>query len=323
MGGDHGPKVPIEAAMRAADGGAKVTLVGDSAEIERILTALGGGRPPSLQIVHAAENIEMHDKPSRALRRKPEASLRVGARLVAAGEAEALLSAGNSGAVMGAGLLEVGRLPGVERPAIASIFPTRGKPVVVLDLGANVDPTPSQMAQFAVMGAAYAETILARSRPKVALLANGSEEMKGNDLTRAAHALLQAGPLDYRGYAEGGDVFAGELDVVVTDGFTGNVVLKTLEGLVKTVRGIAKERLETSLLAGAGALLMKDFLTEMKGRFDYEGAGGAPLLGLAAPVLVAHGSSTVYALEGAIRTAGSLVRTRLTEVVATRIAAHV
>ncbi|MCA9552175.1 MAG: phosphate acyltransferase PlsX [Myxococcales bacterium] len=323
MGHDTGPQIPVEAALTAALEGTPVTLVGDEARIRQLLSALGGAAPEErLRIVHAPDVVEMGDKPSRALRKKPEASVRVGARRVAEGLEDAFVSAGNSGAVMGAGLLEVGTLPGVERPALASVFPTRKHPVVVLDLGANVEPTPVQLAQFAVMGAAYAEAVLGRAAPRVAVMANGSEEVKGNHLTRATHMLLKQTRLDYRGYCEGGDVFAGDLDVVVTDGFTGNVVLKTLEGLVKTVRGLVKERLETSLLAGAGALLMKDVFMELKDRFDYEGAGGAPLLGLSRPVVVAHGSSTPYAMQSAIRAAGALVRTGVTEVVARRVLDH-
>jgi glycerol-3-phosphate acyltransferase PlsX len=320
MGHDTGPQIPVEAALEAAEEGPPLTLVGDEAELHRLLSALGGHLPEEqLRIVHAPDVVGMGEKPSRALRRKPDASVRVGARRVAAGLEDAFVSAGNSGAVMGAGLLEIGTLPGVERPALASVFPTRKHPVVVLDLGANIDPTPVQLAQFAVMGAAYAEAVLGRAAPRVAVMANGSEEVKGNDLTRATHALLGKARMDYQGYCEGGDVFAGDLDVVVTDGFTGNVVLKTLEGLVKTVRTLVKERLETSLLAGAGALLMKDVFMELKDRFDYEGAGGAPLLGLSRPVVVAHGSSSRYALRSAIRAAGALVRTRVTETVAERI----
>lgn len=322
MGGDHGPSVPVQAALNHAREGGQITLVGDEATVRAQLASLGGEPPPGLQIVHAPDVITMDEKPSRALRKRPECSLRVGARLVAQGQAEALVSAGNSGAVMGAGLMEVGRLKGVERPALASVFPTLGEPVVVLDLGANVDPSPKQLAQFAVLGAAYAEAVLSRPRPRVALLANGSEEGKGNDLTRAAHELLSQSPLDYRGYCEGGDVFTGGLDVIVVDGFTGNVLLKTLEGLVKMVRTLAKEGLQSSLLAGAGALLMKDLLTGLKDRFDYENAGGAPLLGLCSPVIIAHGASSAQAMQGAIRTAEALVRAGVMQVIADRVAEH-
>lgn len=322
MGGDHGPAVAVEAGLQAARDGTQICLVGDAAEVERLLTALGGGLPDTLEVVHAAQTVAMHEKPSKALRRRPEASVRVGARRVAQGHADAFVSAGNSGAVMGAGLIEMGRLEGVERPAIASVFPTQNRPVVVLDLGANVDPSAKQLAQFALLGAAYAQAVLGRAEPKVAVLTNGSEEVKGNALTRAAHELLGQSQLDYRGYCEGGDVFAGELDVVVTDGFTGNVVLKTLEGLVKTVRNLAKEGLETSLLAGAGALLMKDLLTELKQRFDYERAGGAPLLGLNHPVIIAHGSSSVNAMRGAIRTAEALVDTQVMQGIARQMKRH-
>lgn len=320
MGGDFAPEVTVEAALDAARGGQAITLVGVPNWIEGILVKLGATAPPTLEIHPAVEVVGMDEKPSRAVVRKKDASVRVCARLVAEGRAAAMVSAGNSGAVMAAGVIEIGCLPDVERPALLSTFPTEAEPVVVLDLGANVTPTAAQMVHFACMGDAYARAVLGRARPTIAVLANGSEEVKGNALTREVDARLRASRLNYQGYCEGGDIFAGHLDVVVTDGFTGNVVLKTLEGFVRATRSLVRSRIEGSLLGTAGALLMTDVIEELKRRFDYEGAGGAPLLGLRHPVVVAHGSSTVYALQSAIRAADALVRARVTDAVAAELA---
>lgn len=309
MGGDHAPERPVEAAVLAAREGVPVTLVGHQQLIGQALERVSGGVPPDLEIVHAEEVIRMDEAPSKAVRRKRDASVRRAVRLLVEGHAGAMLSAGNSGAVMAAGLIEASRIEGVQRPAIAGVLPTRQKPTVVLDLGANVDPTPIQLAQFAVMGAAYARSILARDAPKVAILCNGSEEMKGSDLTREAFAILERSHVDFVGYVEGNDIFEGEVDVIATDGFTGNVVLKSLEGFAVAMRELIEMEVRGNLLAEAGALLMGDIFRRVKQKLDYEGAGGAPLLGLRHNCLVAHGRSTVPALMNAIHTAQKLART--------------
>jgi glycerol-3-phosphate acyltransferase PlsX len=323
MGGDHGAKIPVEAALLAAkEHGIPVVLVGDERTLKDAVAALGGGLPTGIEIVHAAEAIEMHEKPSRAVRQKREASLCVAARVVAEGKADAMVSAGNSGAVMAAGLFEIGRLSGVQRPAIGSAFPTKRKPCVILDLGANIDPTPVQLAQFAIMGEAYARALLHRERPKVALLTNGSEEVKGSDLTRAAHEILSKAKIDYVGYCEGRDVFEGEIDVIVIDGFCGNVLLKTLEGFVTALKDILEREIRSSIAATAGALLMRNIFGTVKRKLDYEEAGGAPLLGLEKNCLVAHGTSSVNALKNAIISACGLVETNLIGAIADSMRAH-
>jgi glycerol-3-phosphate acyltransferase PlsX len=322
MGGDRGAAIPVEAALLAAQGGTSIVLVGDERVLREAIERIGGDVPSTLTIVHAPEWIEMHEKPSQAVRKKRDASLCVAARLVAEGKASAMVSAGNSGAAMAAGLFEIGRTPGVQRPALASAFPTRKSPAVVLDLGANIDPTPVQLAQFAVMGEAYARAVLKRERPRVALLCNGSEEVKGTDLTRAAHEILSRASIDYAGYCEGRDLFEGEIDVVVTDGFTGNVLLKTLEGFVGALRDILVREIRSSIAATAGALLMRNIFGTIKRKLDYEEAGGAPLLGLEKYCLVAHGASSVNALKNAIHAAERLSATRLVETIEDAIRTH-
>lgn len=321
LGGDRGPLIPVEAALNVARSGTAITLVGDEGVL-RDAAARFGGLPRNVEIVHAPEAIAMDEKPSQAVRKKRGASIVVASRLVAEGRADAVVSAGNSGAAMAAGLFELGRIPGVQRPALASAFPTKQQPAVVLDLGANVEPTPIQLAQFAILGEAYARAVLHRERPRVAILTNGSEEVKGSDLTRAAHELLGRSTIHYVGYCEGRDIFTGDLDVIVTDGFTGNVLLKTLEGFVVAVRDILEREIRGSITASAGALLMRNIFGTVKRKLDYEEAGGAPLLGLQRSSIVAHGASSVKALEHAIRAASALGRTGLAEVIESSIQAN-
>lgn len=322
MGGDHAPLVPVEAALISARKGNAIALVGDKIAVEAAIAKIGGGVPKTLELIHASEQIAMDEKPSQAVRKKRDASLVVAARLVHEGKADAMLSAGNSGAAMAAGLIECGRISGVQRPAIGSAFPTKQQPIVILDLGANIDPTPVQLAQFAVLGEAYARSVLHRDQPRVALLTNGSEEVKGTELTRAAHEILGKSPINYAGYCEGRDVFEGDIDVVVTDGFTGNVLLKTLEGCVSAIRSILEREIRGSIAATAGALLMRNIFGSVKRKIDYEEAGGAPLLGLEKSCLVAHGGSSVNALVNAVSAAQHLVTTHLVETIAESVQKH-
>jgi len=321
MGGDGAPAIPVEAGLVAAKRGIRVCLVGDATALERELGRLAPKPPPTISIHHPPDIIHMHEKAS-AVRKKRESSIRVAARLVADGQAHALVSAGNSAAVMTSALVDIGRIRGVQRPALAACMPTKKRPAVVMDLGANIDPTPVQLAQFAVMGEAYARAVLERPRPRVALLANGSEEAKGTDLTRATNEILESATIDYVGYCEGRDIFEGELDVIVTDGFTGNVVLKTLEGFVTSVREIVEGHIRGSAIATAGALLMRGVLRDMKKELDYEKVGGAPLLGIDKRCFVAHGASTPNALTNAIVAADALAGSNVIETIADSIAAH-
>ncbi len=313
MGGDQAPRVPIKAALEASQKGLPVTLVGDRAVLEPRLQKRNPKWRELVSLVHASQTIEMGERPSAAIRKKKDASIRVAARMVANGEARAMVSAGNSGAVMAAGLLEVGRIPGARRPALASAFPSKKAPVVVLDLGAEIHPQPKDLEHFAIMGAIYARVMLGRAQPKLGLLCNGSEEVKGTPLVQETHERLAAleGPFDYVGYCEGRDIFEGQLDVVVTDGFTGNVVLKSVEGLIDAVRTILGAEIKKNPLAGAGALLVGSVVKSLERRIDYEGAGAAPLLGLRGSCLIAHGASSTYALTSALFTAQALSKSDL------------
>jgi glycerol-3-phosphate acyltransferase PlsX len=322
MGGDFAPAREVEAAVIAARRGIPVTLVGRARAIGEALERVEGGVPAELEVENAEDVIGMDEAPSQAVRKKRDASICRAVRLVVEGGAGAMVSAGNSGAVMAAGLIDASRIDGVQRPAIAGAFPTKRSPAVVVDLGANIDPTAVQLAQFAVMGAAYAKAILGRERPRAAILCNGSEEHKGSDLTRAAYELLErSSSVEFMGYVEGNQIFDGDVDVIATDGFTGNVVLKSLEGFAVAMRELIEREVRGNLLAGAGALLMGDIFPRVKEKLDYQGAGAAPLLGLGANVLVAHGRSTVLALANAIQTASRLVETSVIATVRDMIAA--
>ncbi|MBK8013285.1 MAG: phosphate acyltransferase PlsX [Deltaproteobacteria bacterium] len=322
MGGDHAPQVPIEAALVAARSGVAVFLVGPEDILRPALARATTRAPSNLEIIHAPEVIHMAEAPSQAARRKRDSSIAVAFRLVHEGKASAMVSAGNSGAVMATGLFEGGRIAGVQRPALAAAAPTKKEPVLVLDLGANTDPSPSQMAQFAIMGAAYAKTALHRPRPRVGLLTNGTEEGKGTDLTRHTDELLRGLGLDYKGYCEGGDLFEGNLDVVVVDGYTGNVSLKVVEGFMKAIAEFIETEVKKSVITLAGSLFMRRLIPAAKKRLDHEAAGGASLLGLKPNAIVAHGASSVRALGHAIRAAQALAECDVTRAIEAEIAAH-
>jgi glycerol-3-phosphate acyltransferase PlsX len=329
MGSDAAPRVELEgvlAAVRAR--GVQVTLVGDEPRLRAGLAALGADekRDP-IVIRHAPDVITMHDAPSMAVKQKKQSSMRVCFDLVKAGEADAVVSAGNSGAMMACGLFVLGRLPGVERPAIVTTFPTKAGECALLDMGANIDPKPSVLAQFAVLGSVYARLLHGKARPKVGLLSNGSEDHKGTPLTRDAHQLLTRpdphGDADftYVGYVEGRDIFRGEVDVVVTDGFTGNVVLKSVEGAAEAIMDMVREEVTRSgLLSKLGAAMMKGALKRLRKRTDYAEHGGAPLLGVDGVALICHGGSSAVAMKNAVFVADRFaqlgLRKELTEAVA-------
>jgi glycerol-3-phosphate acyltransferase PlsX len=329
MGSDAAPRVELEgvlAAVRAR--GVQVILVGDEPRLRAGLTALGADEKRDPIVVrHAPDVITMHDAPSMAVKQKKQSSMRVCFDLVKAGEADAVVSAGNSGAIMACGLFVLGRLPGVERPAIVTTFPTKAGECALLDMGANVDPKPSVLAQFAVLGSVYARLLHGKSRPKVGLLSNGSEDHKGTPLTRDAHQLLTrpdpGGDADftYVGYVEGRDIFRGQVDVVVTDGFTGNVVLKSVEGAAEVILDMVREEVARSgLLSKLGAAMMKGALKRLRARTDYAEHGGAPLLGVDGVALICHGGSSAIAMKNAVFVADRFaqlgLRKELTEAVA-------
>ena len=316
------PRVEVAGALAAlAEADLDIVLVGDEKRVsEAVQDAARGECPARLEIRHAPESITMHDAPAVAVRQKKQSSMRICFDLVKAGEAGALVSAGNSGAMMACGLFVLGRCAGLERPAIVTTFPTVKGQCALLDMGANVDPRPQVLAQFAVLGSVYARLSHKKARPKVGLLSNGAEEHKGTALTRGAHQLIgrsqQSGAaavgFDYLGYVEGRDIFRGDVDVVVTDGFTGNVLLKGLEGLAEAMfHMVAAEVRSGSRLERLGALLMRPALRRFKRKTDYAETGGAPLLGVDGVAIICHGGSDGRAIKNAILTAAAFAKSGL------------
>jgi len=303
MGGDNAPSVEVEGAVAAArQWGLPIILVGDEA---RIQDELSKHRIEGLEIAirHASEVVGMHDSASDAIRKKKDSSIRVAFGLVKSGEAHAVVSAGNSGATMAAGMFVLKRVPGIDRPAIATIFPNRQDQTLVLDVGGNVDCKPQHLAQFALMGEVYARHVLGKSRPRVGLLSNGEEVSKGNELTRDAHELLKSAPFNYVGYVEGRDIFNGSVDVVACDGFVGNVVLKVSEGLADAVFGMLRQEIGGRFLAKVGYLLARPAFRSFRKKVDYAEYGGAPLLGIEGTGMICHGGSNARAITNAIRMA--------------------
>jgi len=321
MGGDFAPQAIVEGAIRAARRGHPVLLVGDEARVRAELSRLGGGTASRLPITvrHASEVVEMHDHPGQAMRRKKDNSIRVCFELVKQGEACGMVSAGNSGAVMAGAIFVLGRIEGVERPAIISVLPAlRGNPLM-LDMGANVDCKPIHLVQFALMGEVYSRRVLGIARPRVAILSNGEEESKGTELTRAAAQALKKSSIDFRGYCEGRDLLTGDFDVIVTDGFTGNVALKTMEGTAKVVGDFLKQAILSSAVAKIGALLAKGALGSMKRKVDWREVGGAPLVGVSGVGFITHGRSDAHAIDNAVRRVEAAARTHFTDEISAAI----
>lgn len=313
MGGDNSPAMEVAGAVAAcSQWGCEVVLVGDTAKIETELSQhMTHGL--KLDIHHASEVVGMHDSPSDAVRKKKDSSIRVAFELAKQGAACAVVSAGNSGAIMASGMHVFGRVKGVERPAIGTSLPNLDDQTLVLDMGANVDCKPSQLYQFAIMGSIYVEHVLGKAHPRVGLLSNGTEEKKGNDLTREAHLRLKDAPLNYCGYVEGGDLYNGSVDVVVCDGFVGNVLLKVSEGLAIAVGTMLKREIENHFWAKIGYLLSRPAFNAFKKRINPAEYGGAPLLGIAGTGIVCHGSSDPVAISIAIRQAGEYAKIRIEE----------
>jgi phosphate acyltransferase len=313
MGGDNAPKEIVLGAKRAVEEfpDVEITLFGDQ---ERIKAEIGGHE--RIEIVHTTEVILGTDEPVRAVRRKKAASMVLMAQAVADGKADACISAGNTGALMTAGLFIVGRIKGIERPALAPTLPTLdGKGFLMLDLGANADAKPEHLLQYAVMGSIYAEKVRGITNPRVGLLNIGTEEKKGNELTRAAYSLLQQSEVNFIGNVESRDLLEGTADVVVTDGFTGNMVLKTIEGTALSIFSMLKTTLTSSFKNKIAAGLVKSDLKELKNMLDYTEYGGAGLFGLNAPVIKAHGSSNANALFNAVRQARQMVSHSVSETI--------
>ena len=315
MGGDNAPKAEVEGAIRAArDLGVKIILVGKQDVVRKELAQHDGAAGLPIEVQHASEYITMEDSAARAVRTKRDSSIRVASRLMRDGIAQGVVSAGNTGAVMATAKMVQGMVPGVDRPALASAFPTlKGSPVVVVDVGANVDCSPRMLGQFAVMGEIYSRVIFHQERPRVGLLSIGEEEHKGNELTRSATPVLKSLPINFVGNVEGRDIFTGEIDVIVCDGFVGNVALKVGEGLVDMIYRMLRESLEATISRKIGYVLSRTAFQDFKKRLDYSEHGGAPLLGVKGVCIITHGRSNANAIKNAIRVAAELADGRINE----------
>ena len=323
MGGDRGPAVVVEGAVAAVrEFGASVVLVGDRAAIEREILRLHA-QNLGIEIAHASQVVGMAESPSHALRRKRDSSLKVAAELVKDGKASGFISAGNTGAAMAISMFVIGVLPGVDRPAIAAVLPNLRKFTILLDAGANVDPKPWHLLQFAVMGHVYARDILGLDSPRVGLLSVGEEEGKGNELTKETYDLLKDSSLNFLGNVEGRYMYNGRCDVVVTDGFTGNVALKISESLAEMLGSMIKEELFRDTRSKLGAALAMPAFERFRRRIDYTEVGGAPLLGIDGVAIICHGASPVKAIKNAVRVAREWASAGLNEHIKAAIEAEV
>jgi phosphate acyltransferase len=305
MGGDHGPDVAVPAALDAlaAERDLAVVLVGRREALDRLVTSRAAAFGDRLSVREASEVVEMGERPQDALRRKKDSSMRVAIDLVRSGEAEACVSAGNTGALMATARFVLKMIPGIDRPAIVSRIPARLGHTHMLDLGANADCTPEQLLQFAIMGSVIAADLDGIERPRIGLLNIGEEDIKGNDVVQHAAKLLGESTLNYVGFVEGDDIFSGELDVVVTDGFTGNVALKTMEGLATMIAGTLREEFTRGPLRRLGAVLSLPSLRAFRRRLDPRAYNGAGMAGLNGVVIKSHGGADAFAFGQAIRVA--------------------
>ncbi|NTW05447.1 MAG: phosphate acyltransferase PlsX [Peptococcaceae bacterium] len=325
MGGDYAPREIVLGALEAVRDGYEIILVGDREKILAELDSIDkkGLNPDSIEILHTTEVIDMDEHPAAAVRRKKDSSIVRSIQILKEGKVSAFVSAGNTGAVMTSALLGLGRIKGIERPAIASVLPSQKKGTVFLDVGANLDCKPKYLVQFAIMGSLYAEKILGITRPKVALLNVGVEECKGNELTQAVYLQLKEEEINFVGNIEGRDIFKGDINVIICDGFVGNIVLKTCEGLASSLMSMLKEELARNWLFKIGTVLALPALKRIGKKVDYTEYGGVPLLGVNGVVVVSHGSSNSYAVRNAIKVAaeaaGSNLVASITESIATRL----
>ena len=318
MGGDNAPKAVVEGVLLALDEfpNIEIQLYGNQRELQPLLK-----EHSRLQVIHCEEVVEAEDDPARAVRRKKDSSMARMLEAVNEGRADACLSAGNTGALMAGGLFKVGRIEGVSRPALATTLPTiDGKGFLMLDLGANADAKPENLVQYAIMGNIYAKKVRGIDNPRIGLLNIGTEEKKGNDLTKSVFGLLKEADLNFVGNVEARDLLDNVADVVVTDGFTGNMVLKTIEGTAGALMSMIKDVFMASGKTKIGALLVKGEMKGLKSKLDYSEHGGAALFGLQAPVVKAHGSSNARAIYNAIRQASIMVEHNVTDVIKTTIA---
>jgi len=316
MGGDHAPLVNVEGAVETVNefDDVDVILVGDESSVQKELRnkRYSASR---ISVVHASQVVEMHEPPMAAIRKKKDSSIRVGIGLVKAGKADAFVSAGHSGVVMATSLMMLGTAKVVDRPAIATLMPTLRDPFIMLDVGATVDCNPHNLLQFALMGSTYCRLILKRPDPKVALLSIGEEDIKGNEVTKEAFKLIKKSKLNFIGNIEGKDIFSGMADVVVCDGFIGNIALKISEGLAETILKMLKQEISSVSTGRVGYLLMKPAIRKFKKRTDYDEYGGAPLLGINGTSIISHGRSSSKAIKNALRVAADYASKRVYEAI--------
>ncbi len=320
MGGDFAPQNIVEGALLAAqEYSIPVILVGDQEKIQPLVGGFPGSKELPLTLVHASEVVGMDESPLTAIRKKKDSSIKVAFDLLKKGEAAAVVSAGNSGAVLAAAVFILDKLSGLDRPAIGTIFPTLKGWTLLLDAGANVDCKPFHLVQFAIMGEVYAKYILKKENPKVGLLSNGEEESKGNELIRETNAILKRSAIGYIGPVEGRDIFNGRADVVICDGFVGNAALKICEGLAEAIGAMIKEELKLSWLAKIGYLFACQAVNKIKKKLDYSEYGGAPLLGVDGVVIIAHGRSSAKAIKNAVRLAHEFAQINLPKLLANNL----
>lgn len=307
MGGDYAPVEVVKGAVEAAEEYAlRIILVGDGDRIEAELNERGSSSP-LIEVRHAPETVEMDEHPANAIRRKPRSSIVMAGEIVKSGEAQAMVSAGNSGAAMAVATLKIGRIRGIDRPAILTLMPSMKGNIAMLDAGANVDCSVEQLFQFALMGREYAQHVMKTPSPRIGLLSIGEEPSKGNELTKAANARLSESGLNFVGNVEGRDVLRGMADVVVCDGFDGNIVLKVAEGTAEYMIATIKESVNRSVISKIGALLMRPAFKKVRASMDYAEYGGAPLLGVNGVCIISHGRSNAKAIKNAVRAAAAAV----------------
>lgn len=321
MGGDYAPAVNIEGAIEIVNnfGDTDIILVGDEPALTRELDSKRF-LPNRLSIKHASQIVGMDESPTVAIRKKRDSSIRRGIELVKTGEADAFVSAGHSGVVMATAILVLGTSDVVDRPAISAIMPTLKSPFVLIDAGANIHCKPYNLLQFALMGSTYCQAILGRPEPKVALMSTGEEATKGNELTKETFKLLKEADINFVGNVDGKDIFTGDVDVIVCDGFTGNVILKTSEGLADALIRMLKREVANLTAGRIGYLLLKPALRNFKKKTDYDEYGGAPLLGINGTCIISHGRSTSKAIKNAVRVASDFSRKKVYEVISSAIA---
>ncbi|MBT3286371.1 MAG: phosphate acyltransferase PlsX [Victivallales bacterium] len=324
MGGDHAPRAIVEGVGQALDGSlpwiTKILLVGDEGRLQQELVQVGLAGDSRIELVHADQVVDMHESPASAVRSKRRSSISVSVDLAKQGKVDAVVSAGHTGAAVAATVLKLRTLPGIERPAIATLMPSPAGQFLILDVGSNVECKPSHLLQYAIMGDVYERAIRGKSSPRIGLISVGGETGKGNDLTKETFKLLEGTPhLNFVGNIEGHDLFTGKVDVVLCDGFVGNVVLKTCEGLAKAIGGLLKQSLKKTPVRMLGALLSQGAFRELKELCDYAESGGAPLLGVDGVCIIGHGSSSPKAVRNAIRVAGEFVEHQVNKHIVERV----